>query len=76
MKRSWSRGFVEAVLDEEGKEFNLGVLVMVNSQPVYHLQGLDTKLSDGDKIIFLPPMAGGATGRVIPAPGGGWPQVL
>lgn len=59
MKRTWRRSFVEAVLDEEEKEFNLGVLVMVNSYPVYHLQGMDTILAEGDKVIFLPPMAGG-----------------
>ncbi len=59
MKRSWSRSFVESVMDQEGKEFGLSVLVMVNSYPVYHLQGMDTPLADGDKVIFLPPMAGG-----------------
>ncbi len=65
MKRAWPRGFVEAVLDEEGKEFNLGVLVMVNSSPVYHLQGMDTRLEEGDKVIFLPPMAGGSPLPVV-----------
>ncbi len=65
MKRSWPRDFVEAVMDEEGKEFNLGILVMINSHPVYHLQGMETKLEEGDKVIFLPPMAGGSCDQEI-----------
>ncbi|MDP2718653.1 MAG: MoaD/ThiS family protein [Dehalococcoidia bacterium] len=59
MKRRWNRSFIEAVMDEEGKEFGLAVLVLVNSQPVYHLEGMDTILAQGDKIVLLPPMAGG-----------------
>ncbi len=59
MKNSWRKSFLESVLDEEGKEFGLSVLVLVNSQPVYQLNGMDTKLNEGDNLVFLPPMSGG-----------------
>ncbi|MBM2832205.1 MAG: hypothetical protein HW414_1257, partial [Dehalococcoidia bacterium] len=30
-----------------------------NSAPVFHLQGLDTPLADGDKVLFMQPIEGG-----------------
>ncbi len=61
MKRSLGRTFIEAIMDENGEEFNLSVLVLVNHQPVYHLQGLKTELKDNDTVVVIPPAAGGSS---------------
>lgn len=41
--------------------------VLRNGREVYHLEGPDTPLSDGDTLSVFPPVAGGAPAR----PGGG-----
>lgn len=60
MKKQWGPSFIQAIMDESGGEFNLSVLVLVNHRPVYHLQGLQTELKNGDTVVFIPPAAGGA----------------
>lgn len=59
IEKRWGRSFTREVMDEAGDEFNLSVLVLVNHRPVYHLQGLQTELKDGDTVVFIPPAAGG-----------------
>jgi molybdopterin converting factor small subunit len=58
MERTWSRGFMEHVWDKN-HELTQYIVVYVNSAPVFHLQGLDTPLADGDKVLFMQPIEGG-----------------
>lgn len=46
------------VLDEKG-ELKPMFNVLVNGRAVEWLNGLDTKLKDGDEVVFIPPAAGG-----------------
>jgi len=50
--------FREAVFDEEGKVRN-ELLILVNDAEISVLNGLDTKISDGDTITLLPTVHGG-----------------
>ncbi len=47
-----------AILDHEG-ELNPGIIVLINERDIDVLQGLDTKLSDGDDVVFLSAIHGG-----------------
>lgn len=47
-----------AVLDHEG-ELNSGIIILVNKRDIDVLQGLDTKLQDGDTVILLSAVHGG-----------------
>jgi len=49
--------FQSAVLDESSGEFR--VVVAKNDREIDLLQGLATALEDGDRVMFLPPIAGG-----------------
>ena len=60
MRQHWGQSFIQAIMEEGGDEFNLSVLVLVNHHPVYHLQGLQTELKNGDTVVFIPPAAGGS----------------
>jgi len=48
----------EELLDEGG---NLKPMynILVNGRAVEWLNGLDTRLKDGDEVVFIPPAAGG-----------------
>ncbi|MEM1597717.1 MAG: ubiquitin-like small modifier protein 1 [Pyrobaculum sp.] len=46
------------VLDEKG-ELRPMFNVLVNGRAVEWLNGLDTRLKDGDEVVFIPPAAGG-----------------
>jgi molybdopterin synthase sulfur carrier subunit len=50
----------ESQLFSEGGELNRYVNVYLNDEDVRVLQGLDTGVSEGDTIVILPAMAGGA----------------
>ncbi|ADQ14178.1 MoaD family protein [Halanaerobium hydrogeniformans] len=36
-----------------------GSIILLNGENVIHLDGLDTKIKDGDKVTLFPPSAGG-----------------
>jgi molybdopterin synthase sulfur carrier subunit len=58
MAREYGRGFSRYIFDEENKVrefFNFSV----NGQNIKYLNGLETKLKNGDSIVILPPTAGG-----------------
>jgi len=57
MMRKYGERFRSAVLDESGK--GLRVIVVKNDREIEFLQGLATPLKDGDRVMFLPPIAGG-----------------
>ncbi|WP_054858031.1 MoaD/ThiS family protein [Vulcanisaeta sp. JCM 16159] len=50
--------FTEAVLDGDGK-LRSEYVVLVNGKAIEWLNGLATKLSDNDEVVFLPPAEGG-----------------
>jgi molybdopterin converting factor small subunit len=47
-----------AILDHEG-ELNSGIIILVNKKDIDVLQGLDTKLLDGDTVFILSAVHGG-----------------
>nr|MDO8079623.1 MoaD/ThiS family protein [Candidatus Freyarchaeota archaeon] len=47
-----------AILDHEG-ELNSGIIILVNKKDIDVLQGLDTKLQDGDAVFLLSAVHGG-----------------
>jgi molybdopterin converting factor small subunit len=47
-----------AILDHEG-ELNSGIIILVNKKDMDVLQGLDTKLQDGDTVFLLSAVHGG-----------------
>ena len=60
MMGSWSGRFMEVILNVEDKKLNLNnVMILVNGRSIYQREGLETNLEDGDKVVFLPPLAGG-----------------
>ncbi len=47
------------VFDPVGTEVKRDILVNINDKPIRRMQGLGTRLSDGDQIDILPLFAGG-----------------
>ncbi len=58
----------ESQLFSEDGELNRYVNVYLNDEDVRVLDGLDTSVSDGDTVVILPAMAGGAPLTVRPRP--------
>lgn len=48
----------EKVFDQYG-ELNSYVMILKNGQPVQILDGVQTKLEEGDEIAIFPPVSGG-----------------
>jgi molybdopterin converting factor small subunit len=44
---------------EDNGEVGLYISIFLNDKPVTALDGLDTSLSEGDRVIFLMPISGG-----------------
>ncbi|WP_054857598.1 MoaD/ThiS family protein [Vulcanisaeta sp. JCM 16159] len=55
---SVSPNFSKIILDDDGKLKDQYV-ILVNGRSIDFLNGLSTKLSNGDEIVFLPPAGGG-----------------
>jgi len=51
--------FYNAIFDEKTGNIRRYYSVLVNGRNVYLLDGLDTKLNDGDTISIFPPVGGG-----------------
>jgi molybdopterin synthase sulfur carrier subunit len=49
----------DALLDRDTGEIQRGNKVLVNGRDVEFLQGLATRLRDGDRVVFFPPVGGG-----------------
>jgi molybdopterin synthase sulfur carrier subunit len=52
-------GFAEKILDGEGKTKRF-IQIFRNDDEIRTLQGLQTPLSDGDRVSIVPAMAGGS----------------
>lgn len=59
LSRHASPDFSKAIYDLNSSRMNEHIAVFVNSKEIRSLDGLDTKLKDGDVITIFPPMAGG-----------------
>jgi molybdopterin converting factor small subunit len=46
------------LFDDDGQFFS-DMLLLVNSQPIYALNGLDTLLNENDDVMMIPPLSGG-----------------
>lgn len=51
--------FRELVLDEPGTGKGDDVIILVNGRHIEHLQGVDTKLTEADRVAVTPLVAGG-----------------
>lgn len=49
----------------EGGQLHRFINVYVNDEDVRYLEGLDTKISEGDVVSILPAVAGGAPNRFV-----------
>jgi len=43
----------------EGQEVSKNVIILVNRRGIRELEGLETKLKEGDEVALLPPVSGG-----------------
>lgn len=50
--------FLHKLLDEQGNLKN-GTIILLNGKNIYHLEKLDTQVSDGDEVALFPPGGGG-----------------
>ncbi|MEM2904523.1 MAG: MoaD family protein [Candidatus Bathyarchaeia archaeon] len=51
--------FKDAIVDPKAGEVWKGFSVLVNGRDIAFLEGLRTKLKDGDIVAFFPPIGGG-----------------
>jgi len=47
------------VLNPATGEVRQGILITLNNRDIRGLHGIETQVKEGDKITFLPPIAGG-----------------
>ena len=52
-------GIKDFLVSGQNSEYRLNSLVLINDIEISALNGIDTKLSDGDKITFIPVIHGG-----------------
>ncbi|TDO94324.1 molybdopterin synthase subunit MoaD [Halanaerobium saccharolyticum] len=50
--------FTQKLLKKDGS-IARGTIILVNGQNIFHLNKLETKVSDGDVVTLFPPSAGG-----------------
>ncbi|MCG2880440.1 MAG: MoaD family protein [Vulcanisaeta sp.] len=53
-----SPNFSSVILDDDGRLKDQYV-ILINGRSVDFLHGLETRLSNGDEVVFLPPAGGG-----------------
>jgi molybdopterin converting factor small subunit len=57
--RCFSPAFKQALMDPELNDPRPSVIVLVNEQEIGVLQGLETRVGDGDRLTFIPVSHGG-----------------
>lgn len=50
--------FSQKLLDED-KSISKGTIILVNGKNIFHINKLETNVSDGDVVTLFPPSAGG-----------------
>ncbi|MFC1838323.1 MoaD/ThiS family protein [Thermodesulfobacteriota bacterium] len=55
----WGNGISEVLFEPESKKIKAHLRLMVNGQDISFLDGLDTRLKDGDEVMIFPPVSGG-----------------
>ncbi len=58
LSQKHGRKFVDYVYDEEGKTRSY-LQFLINGRSITTLQGLETRLKDGDRVAIIPPVGGG-----------------
>jgi len=59
LSKKYGRPFTDYVYDEKGRVQSY-IQVLLNGTSFTALQGLVTKLKDGDRVAIIPPVAGGS----------------
>lgn len=59
LTKKYGRSFVEYVYDSSTGEVKGFLQFLVNGRSASTLEGLDTKLADGDVLAIIPPVGGG-----------------
>jgi molybdopterin synthase sulfur carrier subunit len=49
----------QSLIAEDSKEIRANALILVNGKEISILNGLNTKLRDGDEVVFVPVVHGG-----------------
>jgi len=49
----------KSLVDQLGKDYTANALILVNGREISVLKGLETKLNDGDEVVFVPVVHGG-----------------
>ncbi len=52
-------GLKRSLVDQELEDPKPNALILVNGREISVLEGLETKLKDGDEIVFVPVVHGG-----------------
>ena len=56
----YGKKFEEEIMDLGTERIEPFLIIMVNGQNAIRLDGLSTKLKDGDILVIMPPITGGA----------------
>ena len=59
LDKKYDNIFTKKLLSDSGSEIDRGTIILVNGHNVLHLDGLDTKVGNSDKIAVFPPSGGG-----------------
>ena len=57
--KEYNPKFKEALIDPPTGRIRLHNKILVNGRNISFLDGLDTRLRDGDAVVFIPPVGGG-----------------
>jgi len=58
LSKKYGKQFVDYLYDEKGK-VRTHIQILINGRGINALQGLETKLKEGDVIAIFPPVGGG-----------------
>jgi len=59
LAKKYGRRFKDLILNPATGQLQYGIIVALNNRDVRSLEGLDTKVNEGDVISLLPPIPGG-----------------